>query len=345
MAAPTHILVFRFSALGDVAMTVPVIKLLLAQHPALRVTYVSTAFVAPLFAGIDRLHFHIIEPKGNHKGIAGLYRLKKELQRYRFDAIADLHNVLRTKILRSLFLLSGRRTAVIYKGRKEKAELIRVKGKVLRPLKITFQRYADVFEELGIPVSLEAAPALKSLSFSTRQIKSKESKRLIGIAPFAKHAEKTYPLEKMQDVLRLLANEQEFEIYLFGGKEDTAVFNAWASKFPRVTSVAGTMSFTRELSLISRLDLMVSMDSANMHLSSLFDVPVVSIWGSTHPYAGFYGWGQDPQNIVQVDLYCRPCSVFGNRKCYRGDLACLHSINPVTVYDRIMQVLYRETKD
>ena len=99
------------------------------------------------------------------------------------------------------------------------------------------------------------------------------------------------------------------------------------------------MDFEKELDLISGLDLMLSMDSANMHLASLFGVPVVSIWGATHPYAGFYGWGQKPSNAVQVELYCRPCSVFGNKPGYRGDLLCLTSISPVTVYEKIMQNL------
>jgi ADP-heptose:LPS heptosyltransferase len=290
------------------------------------------------------LHFHVIEPKGKHKGLRGLYSLKKELRQHHFDAIADLHNVLRTKMLRSFFLLSGKTRAIIDKGRKEKKELTQINGKVLRPLKSTFQRYADVFADLGVPVTLEGKAVLRLKPVTDNINKLREHERSIGIAPFAKHAEKTYPPEKMQEVIALLAKEKELKIYLFGGKEDAATLNKWAAASPQIISVAGTMSFTEELSLISRLDLMVSMDSANMHLASLFDVPVVSIWGSTHPYAGFYGWGQDPQNIVQVDLYCRPCSVFGNRKCYRGDLACLHSINPITVYDRIVQQLYRQQK-
>jgi ADP-heptose:LPS heptosyltransferase len=335
--------VFRFSALGDVAMTVPVIELLLEQYPHLHITYVSTAFVAPLFTGIDRLIFHVVEPKGRHKGIAGIYSLKKELQQSRFDGIADLHNVLRTKMLRGFFLLSGKKTAVIDKGRKEKAELTRIKGKVLRPLKSTFQRYADVFGELGLPINLDGSIALQITPLADNLGEPKAAgKRLIGIAPFAKHAEKTYPSEKMQEVISLLTKEPDLHLYLFGGKEDVVTLNRWAADSQQITSVAGTMSFTEELDLISRLDLMVSMDSANMHLASFLRVPVVSIWGSTHQYAGFYGWRQDPKNIVQVDLYCRPCSVFGNRKCYRGDLACLHSINPIMVYDRIMQVLYRQ---
>ena len=90
---------------------------------------------------------------------------------------------------------------------------------------------------------------------------------------------------------------------------------------------------------IANLDLVVSMDSANMHLASLFGVPVVSVWGATHPFAGFYGWGQLIGNAVQLDLDCRPCSVFGNKPGPRSDLACLHGIPPLVLYQKVMQVL------
>ena len=95
----------------------------------------------------------------------------------------------------------------------------------------------------------------------------------------------------------------------------------------------------RSLVLMSHLDVMISMDSANMHFASLVNTPVVSIWGATHPYAGFMGWGQKPHNAVQIDLACRPCSIFGNKPCLRGDLACLRTISPEMVYERVKRVL------
>jgi ADP-heptose:LPS heptosyltransferase len=99
------------------------------------------------------------------------------------------------------------------------------------------------------------------------------------------------------------------------------------------------LTFSEELMLISHLDGMISMDSANMHLASIYGVPVVSIWGATHPFLGFYGYGQDPERIVQAELFCRPCSVFGNKPCYRGDFACMKMIEPQTIIDKTEKVL------
>ena len=321
-------------------MTVPVIKLLLQQHPELNVIMVSNSFMEPLFKDIERLQFYAADIKGRHKGIKGLYRLYKELRNsFSFDAIADLHDVLRTKLLRSFFFFSGKPIAVIDKGRSEKKKLTRQKNKVLKPLETTFQRYANVFGSLDLPVILNVSEAVKkpsSIPLLVQKLKQ-EGFFIIGLAPFAQYAEKTYPPEKMKEVIRLLLGHKKATIFLFGGKNDAVIFQQWENEFERVESLAGKMNFEKELEYIAALDIMISMDSANMHLASLYNVSVVSIWGATHPYAGFYGWGQLPGNAVQIDLYCRPCSVFGNKPGYRADLLCLHSIAPLTIYNKVME--------
>lgn len=323
-------------------MTVPVIRNLLHQYPQLEVTMVSPLFHAPLFAGMDRLHFVAADLKGRHKGFAGLFRLFRELRaRDSYDAVADLHHVLRTRILRLFFTVVGTRWAAVDKGRAEKEALTRSENKIFQPLKSTFQRYADVFAQIGLPLQLDTATGIASkgiLPDSLSKIKA-AGKKAIGIAPFAQYSRKTYPADKMLEVLRLLSAQPEIVVYLLGGKNDVPQLAAWAAQFPNVEVSAGTMRFAEELPFIANLNLVVSMDSANMHLASLFGVPVVSIWGATHPYAGFYGWGQDPANAVQIDLACRPCSVFGNKPGPREDLGCMHGISPLAVYQQIMNVL------
>ena len=335
---PKHILVFRFSSLGDIAMTVPVIRNLLQQHPQLQVTFVSVAFVKPLFDNIERLHFVTADLKGKHKKVAGLYRLYKELSAMNFyDAIADLHNVLRTQILRIFF--SNKKIAAINKGRKEKKELTRQHHKILTPLKSTFQRYADVFNELGFPIELQTE---QGISKSKKDVGLEQTElKKIGIAPFARYTEKMYPLDKMQQVIRILSTSEKSQIILFGGKEDAMLLQQIAQEHQNVISVAGSISFKEELSLISQLDVMISMDSANMHLASLYGVPVVSVWGGTHPFLGFLGWGQSLNNCVQIDLECRPSSVFGNKPC-PNQLACMNGISPLAIVEKVFAVLASE---
>ncbi|HVE62121.1 MAG TPA: glycosyltransferase family 9 protein, partial [Chitinophagaceae bacterium] len=246
MAEHHHLLIFRFSSLGDVAMTVPVIKLLLQQHSQLKVTLVSTQFVQPLFNGIERLHFHAADLKGRHKGLGGLFRLYRELKSLdRFDAIADLHNVIRSKILRRFFFAS-RPIAVIDKGRKEKKELTRHHNKKLRPLKSAFQRYADVFALLGFPIQLDKAGGIVKRHVTDFSKPKQKGYRMVGIAPFALHPEKMYPAEKMKEVIRLLTQHSAIKIFLFGGKNDATILTQWQQTFTNVKSMAGKMDFEKE---------------------------------------------------------------------------------------------------
>ena len=100
-------------------------------------------------------------------------------------------------------------------------------------------------------------------------------------------------------------------------------------------------SVYNELVLMSHLDVMLSMDSAAMHLASIAGATVVSVWGATHPLAGYTGWRQRADDVVQADLSCRPCSISGNRPCLRGDYACLTSIEPGRIADSVDRVLVR----
>ncbi len=144
----------------------------------------------------------------------------------------------------------------------------------------------------------------------------------------------------MEAAIRQLRERTDADILLFGGgKEETAKLEALAGRIKGLQVVAGKHSLETELQLISGLTVMVSMDSANMHLASLFGVPVVSVWGATHPFAGFMGFGQKEENAVQLDLYCRPCSVFGSKPCFRGDHACMEELAPGHIVDAVTRLL------
>lgn len=327
MAAPRHILVFRFSALGDIAMTVPVLRCLLQQHDDLTITVVSVPFVQPLFDNIPRLHFIAADIRGEYKGIRGLWRLSRRLKKeVAYDAIADLHDVLRTKILRR-FCRRGL-LAVIDKGRAEKKELTRPRNKLLRQLPTMFERHAKVFATLRRPVQLIIGEGINPVA-QTASVKT------VGIAPFAKHAAKMYPLDDMKEVVKRIAGFPDTKVLLFGSKQEASLLENWAAEIPGVKSLAGKISFAEELTIIAELKAMVSMDSANMHLASLYGVPVISIWGGTHPYLGFYGWGQDPSLAIQIEHPSRPSSAFGNKPCE----GCMEGITPALIAERVYSII------
>ena len=162
----------------------------------------------------------------------------------------------------------------------------------------------------------------------------------IGVAPFAAHQGKVYPIELQEQIVRSLSSRENVKLFLFGGgKKEVAQLEQWQQAYPRVVSVAGKLKMAEELALMSHLDVMLAMDSGNMHLASLVGTPVVSVWGATHPYAGFMGWGQSEKNAVQISLPCRPCSIFGNKPCIRGDYACLRQITPNQIIEKVESLL------
>lgn len=349
-----RILVIRFSALGDVAMTIPVIQSLAVQYPQHEIVVLSRVVLQPLFRELPaNVSFVGADLKGRHKGFAGLNRLYAELKAMHFDFVADLHNVVRSKYLCFRFQLSSVPVAAICKGRFGKKKLVRRHHKVLEMQKSSFHRYADVVEQLGFPVLLNFTSIYGEGEGDFSQITSvtgsKGDAKWIGIAPFAKHIGKIYPLELQEQVIAHFAADPAVKVFLFGGgKEEQTVFDGWLRKYPSVISMIGKLNMSTELNLMSHLDVMLSMDSANMHLASLVNIPVVSVWGATHPYAGFMGWRQLSANTVQIDLSCRPCSVYGQKPCFRGDYACLWGIKPERVIEKIEEVLnytISDTKD
>lgn len=341
MNRPSHILVIRLSAMGDVAMTVPVLTHLLETYPNVKVTVLTKPFFAHLFDHIDQIHVVKAEVKIKHKGISGLWILAKQLHKLEIETIADLHNVLRSRILCGFLKIFGHDYFRIDKGRPAKKALTRPKNKVLKPLKSTHQRYAEVFKKLGLPLDKEFKIERTQLPLSS-EIESAlhldKSKKWVGIAPFAAHSPKQYPLNLMKEVISKLSEENNIQLLLFGGgKKEVKKLKALAQDFNNCETVAGRFSFPEELQLISNLDLMLSMDSGNGHLAAMYGVDVITIWGATHPYAGFapFGQTQEQQLLPDLEKYpLLPTSVYGNKKVV-GYKKVMDDITPEEVFKKV----------
>lgn len=344
-----RILVIRFSAIGDVAMTIPVVYSLARQYPGLEITVLSRGFLAPLFqTAPSNIRFLGVDLKKDYQGFKGLSRLFRELKAMDFDYVADLHDVFRSQYLRWRFRLSGVTTAHIDKGKRGKRKLVRRYFKVLKPQESSFVRYEKVFARLGFGITpcFRSVFQEKEADFATieKLTGDKGEQKWLGIAPYARHKGKIYPLHLQEQIVAHFAKKAGVKIFLFGGgHEEERLFSSWTEKYSGSVFRLKGLNLHSELLLMSRLDAVISMDSANMHLASLVATPVISIWGATHPYAGFMGWNQKPGNAVQVDLPCRPCSVFGLKPCYRKDYACLNSILPQAVIRRTEQILFPTT--
>jgi ADP-heptose:LPS heptosyltransferase len=329
--------------MGDVAMAVPVLRALEKQHPTLKITVLSKPFLKPLFADLKNVTFYAAEVDGKHKGFFGIYKLFKELESLHIDAVADLHNVLRSKILRTFFKLSMAKVAFVDKGRSEKRALTKSKNKVFKQLKTTHERYADVFRNLGFDLDLSSPefPPKKELTPEILEITGTKNAKWIGIAPFATYNAKMYPLDLMEEVIGELS-KQNLKILLFGGgKKEITLLENLSNKFPNAINIAGKLKLNQELALISNLDVMVSMDSGNAHFAAMLGINTITIWGITHPFAGFAPFNQPFENSILPDLNKYPnipCSIYGNKVC-KGYEDVMRSISPKTIIKKVLEAI------
>lgn len=328
--------------MGDVAMAVPVVRALVDQYPDIKFTFVSKPFLEPLFDNISNLTFYPVQVKDRHKGLPGLFRLYRELKKQHITHIADLHNVLRSKILRTLFRFSGMNIAYIDKGRAEKKALTRITDKVFKQLKTTHERYADVFKGLGVPVDISKITSVEPIKLTNTisSITGDKDELWVGIAPFAAFEGKQYPLPLMEAVISALSKKL-VRIFLFGGGEkEISLLERMADKFQNVKNISGKLSLKDELVLIAHLDLMISMDSANGHLSAMQHTKTITLWGVTHPFAGFAPFAQPDHYCLLPDLKKYPnipCSVYGNKIC-PGYEEVMRTIKPETIISKIEAV-------
>lgn len=336
-----HIAVIRLSAMGDVAMTVPVISALVEQNPEVKITVVSRPFFKPFFDGIPNVDFFAVDVKERHKGFFGLLKLYSDLKKLNIDAVADLHNVLRSQIVRNLFALSGKKVAATDKGRADKSALTRPENKTFKPVKTMVQRHVDTFRKLGFNVDISNPKFPQKAVLSQEILKITEEKsnqKWIGIAPFAQYESKVYPADLMQDVINQLASNSNNTIFLFGGgNKEIELLNSFVGEKQNVINVAGKLKLPQELDLISNLDVMLSMDSGNAHIAAMLGIKVITLWGATHPFAGFAPFNQPLENCLVSDREkypMLPTSVYGNKEV-EGYKDAMRTITPDAIIAKI----------
>ncbi len=337
-----NVLLIRFSAIGDVAMTVPVIHSAAQAYPDVRFTVLSNQRFAPFYSGTpDNVTFMGVDLKKDYHGFGAMLRLFLKLRKCHFDAVADLHGVLRTTALSIFFRLAFKKVRRIDKDRRSRKRITRQHNKDLSQRLTSFERYQIVLEKLGFSFELrfrsifgQGKGDLSAISFMCPK-----DCPWIGIAPFAAHKGKIYPLYLMEEVVAQIDSSCVCRQFVFAYGKERILVEEWAKKYHSVELIDTRLGMSGELILMSHMDVMLAMDSSNMHLASLTGTPVVSIWGATHPAAGFLGWGQKPEDCMQTDLPCRPCSIYGKKECIFGDYRCLTGIDPDIVFSKVKAYL------
>jgi ADP-heptose:LPS heptosyltransferase len=337
--------------MGDVALMVPVIRSLVSAHHNVEITVVTRPRFAPFFYDIERVKVFPADVDHTYNGIFGMRELFRALiRKASYDLVVDLHDHVRTAMLRTLFRLFFTDVIVFDKGRKQKKAFARKSNKITARLPHTVERYQAAFVKAGFPFDLQAPPYFhlnENVQAVTREWLERQhlqkKEHWVGLAPFAMHATKIWPLENYAPLIEHILSKTPAKFFLFGGGDkEIKYFETLKNKFPKVCVItAGELKIRQEIALMKHLDLMVCVDSGNMHLASLAAVPVLSIWGGTHPEVGFAPFGTD-NTLVQItrnELPCRPCSVYGRATCHVGGFPCLTRLTPELIADQVIRKL------
>lgn len=338
-------LVIRFTALGDVAMVIPVLYPVCRANPDTRFVMLTQEWSATMMINApENLVLRGINVRDKHMSIWAMWGFAARLNdEFHFDAVADLHGVWRSWAIDLRLKLSGVKVAQVNKWRKARRQLVSGRSKEAVPNTVT--RYRAVFAELGLTLPpadefttiIDDGPELSSMLAPEKGV----DERWIAVSPFSSHPTKVYPFERVAAMVVALASRPNYHVFLFGGgKQEKITLRPLGKNLDRVVSLAEIRhGFEDEFAVLSRCDAMVSMDSANMHLASLVGLPVIGIWGPTTPACGFMGYNQDINNVVErKDLSCRPCSIYGERKCRYGDTHCL-DIDPEEIVERVVNLV------
>jgi len=331
-----HLLIIRLSAFGDVAMTVPVISILRSTHPEIKITLLTTKFFSTLYNQIPEINFLYFEPK--HKTLQGLFGLSRKINKINPDFIIDLHDVLRTKILRLFLINKFGHTAVVNKGRKEKKLLIR--GIKSEPLKLMHRRYAETFEALNIKINIDDFSYYKKIKITNHNYAFSSNDKLIGIAPFARHQCKEYSINNIINFIDSL--DKSWQILIFGapGNEEQKIIKLCNNKSNRHV-ISSNYNLEQQMAIMSNLDVMISMDSANGHIASLFGIDVITIWGATHPNSGYGPLNQPKENSIVPDLNKfpdLPVTIYGSN-CPADYVEAINTIKCERILERLNKII------
>ncbi|MCK4403653.1 MAG: glycosyltransferase family 9 protein [candidate division Zixibacteria bacterium] len=337
------ILIIRFSSLGDVILTTPVIGVLKTKFPQSRIFFLTKAQYGDILRNDPRI-FSLIEfdPRGRHKGISGFFKLIEKLRTYDFDLLVDLH-----ANLRSFFVRHPTKSKIKLKYNKRwLSRFLMVHCKFLKIKAIhTVDSYMKVLKKMQINT-----PEKNPLIFLSRD--DEESSRLflleqkvekddivVGVHPGARWQTKRWDEGKFKQVCQDLIGRDNCKIMLLGDAGDEKLVEKIKQDLPneKVINAVG-LPLGRFMSLIRRCDCLIINDSGPMHIASALQVPVVAIFGPTHPKLGFSPVGSKNM-VLCANVKCSPCSLHGEKRCSKKSRFCMDLIGPEMVVEVVEGLL------
>ncbi len=318
-------LVIRFSSIGDIILTTPVVRCLKLQKPGVEIHYLTKKTFAPILAAnpyIDK--FHLLEDN--------LEDVMDELRAEKFDVIIDLHKNIRTlKVKRALNTLSYSYN----KLNMQKWLLVNLKVDMM-PDQSIVERYMETVKPLGVTNDGQGLDYFipEGVELTNRDVPMSHWAGYVGCVIGGSYNTKQLPVEKWQAFIASLP----YPVILLGGPEDRDEGRRIAEPDPiKIYNACGKFDLNESAWLVEKAKVIVSNDTGLMHIAAAFKKPVVSLWGNTSPEMGmfpYYGYNNLKSNIApntyimeNKGLYCHPCSKLGYARCPKGHFRCMNDLD------------------
>ena len=332
--SPLNVLAVRFSSIGDVLLTTPLLRAIRRRHPASRMSVLTKQAYVPLLS--HNPHVSEVIGMGQERTLTGL---AAELRANHYTHMLDLHDSLRTRVLRTL--VPGH-WSTYPKHRVVRAVLIYAKRNLYGDTRPVPERYFSAARDLDVapdggPPELSWAPETeREVADWLASAKSTPGRPLIALAPGAAHATKRWPREHWLALVRRLV-DQDFDPVLVGGVEDVPLSTELATGAPaQVMNAAGRFGLQGTAALLHRAAALVSGDTGVMHMATAVGTPVVALFGPTVQPFGFFPYTSRAR-VVELALDCRPCSSKGGPRCPLGHHRCMLDMHPELVFEALQR--------
>lgn len=343
-----RILVVRFSSLGDLVLTSSPIKSIHQAYPQAEIFLLSKSKYQEIAAGLPFVSQIIsFDSEVKHKGIAGFFKLREELKPLHFDIIVDLHSNWRSFLVRRF--LSAPHRVKYHKRSWARFLMVHWKSLKIKP-KHTLELYKSALRKLGIsstilPPQLDLKPEDSNWAISyLKERKVFPGDSLVGLSPGAKWETKRWDEEKFAETGQILAKKLNAKIIIFGDEKEKEMVNQIAQNLKAQNPIEAVgLKLNQLTALIDQCKILVSNDSGLMHIATARNVPVVAIFGPTHPKLGFTPFGEK-SIALSANVQCSPCSLHGKSPCYQKSRFCMDFISPQKVVKESLKILSTAVK-
>ncbi len=331
------ILIIRFSSIGDIVLTTPLIRIIRKTWPGAQIDFVIKKRFAPLIQYNPYLtKVYTYDPSDADSTLMAIGRRIRVEQ---YDIIADMHRNIRSK---RLLLFSKAGTIVKFKKYIiPRLLLVHFKMDVYPQIVPVYLRYLNALNlkddglglEIFIPDEMHRQVGANVADFPA------DYEKIIAIAPGASYATKRWPADRFRALVELLSKNNSFHFVLVGDQSDRTVCNKISAGLSNVTNAAGRLELLETAALLSRCDMLITNDTGLMHIATALKKPIVAIFGSTTEELGFFPDCSHAVVIENKTLKCRPCSHVGRNRCPHGHFRCMLDISPEVVQQAVHTML------